>query len=413
MSLLMDALRRAEAAGTAPAVEDTATATTAASPDMGAGTVPLQLEPLDGPLTGTATYATTANDPPPAASTTAPAPLAASARLQQKASAAAGVFATRRSSWHNHSLFVLSGVAAALTLLVAYYFGTGRSPVDSTRPVSTTLIDTPTEPARTTAPLEVEREPAPANNPGEAAAIPLPPAPVAVDDTAQPVPTPASDDNAHEPAQTQPTATPRMEIHKSQHSPTVPPALQRAYHAYRAQRYQQAEQLYGEVLHRYPSNRDALLGLAAVALHLGDRQRAHDYYARLLDYDPADKAALIGLQGLSGDTHSLEEGSKLKYWLQSDPDNAQLHFALGNRYAAVGQWQEAQQAYFDAFRLQQNSAEYAFNLAVSLDQLNQRDQALAYYRQARNLAVSGGALFSVEQLEQRIRQLAALPENAP
>lgn len=406
----MDALRRAEAASAAPAVEDTATATTAAPPDQATGSAPLQLEPLDAALTGTSNYATTANDSPPVASTPAPAPLVAPDTLNQKAAAAAGAFATRRSSLHNRSLFALSGVATALTLLAAYYFGTGRPPLDSTLSVSATLIDTPAEPAATTPPQEAESESTTTNDVGEPAALPSQSETVAADDIVQPAPTP--DVHAHEPAQTQPTATPRMEIHKSRYSPTVPPALQQAYHAYRAQRYQQAEQLYGEILHRYPSNRDALLGLAAIALHQGERQRAHDYYARLLEYDPVDKAALIGLQGLSGDRHSLEEGSRIKYWLQSDPDNAQLHFVLGNQYVATGQWQEAQQAYFDAFRLQPDSAEYAFNLAVSLDQLNQRDQALVYYRQARDLAERGGSLFSVEQLEQRIRQLATLLENA-
>jgi len=182
-------------------------------------------------------------------------------------------------------------------------------------------------------------------------------------------------------------------------------ALRHAYQAYQRGDYTQAEQLYRQTLKSYPANRDAMLGLAAIALHDGNRRAARYYYERLVKADPADKTALLALQGLSGGQYSLESGSKLKYWLQTDQNNAQLHFALGNQYAASAQWKEAQQSYFEAYSLASGNADYAFNLAVSLDQLGQSSQALDFYRKAQQLAGKSGALFSASQLERRIHQL--------
>jgi uncharacterized protein HemY len=58
-----------------------------------------------------------------------------------------------------------------------------------------------------------------------------------------------------------------------------------------------------------------------------------------------------------------------------------LHVALGNLYAEHNQWALAQQAYFDAYSLNA-SAENAFNLAVSLDQMGKPKLALPYYQHA-------------------------------
>lgn len=199
----------------------------------------------------------------------------------------------------------------------------------------------------------------------------------------------------------------RIEIRKSQTIRSVHPLLQQAYSAYRQQDYAQAEQLYRQAAKRYPGNRDALLGLAGIAMHQGNLRAARYYYESLLKAHPGDKVASVALQSLTGSDDSLQESSQIKHWLQTDRDNAQLHFALGNRYAQSGQWQEAQSAYFDAVRINPDVADYAFNLAVSLDQLGLYEQALTYYRKARDLSSHSGGLFSLAQLDNRIGKLEA------
>ena len=66
-----------------------------------------------------------------------------------------------------------------------------------------------------------------------------------------------------------------------------------------------------------------------------------------------------------------------------------LHFTLGNQLAQQGRWAEAQQEYFKAFAAEPDNADFAYNLAVSLDHLRQPRLALEYYRRA--LALAEGA----------------------
>ena len=87
--------------------------------------------------------------------------------------------------------------------------------------------------------------------------------------------------------------------------------------------------------------------------------------------------------------------------LAKQPDDANLHAALGNLYAEQNQWPAAQQAYFDAYRLQA-SADNAFNLAVSLDQMGKSKLALPYYQRALTLAKTGSNGIDIAALEARI-----------
>jgi tetratricopeptide (TPR) repeat protein len=87
---------------------------------------------------------------------------------------------------------------------------------------------------------------------------------------------------------------------------------------------------------------------------------------------------------------------------------APLAFALGNVYASQQRWNEAQSAYFDAFLFARQSNEtainpdYAYNLAVSLEQINQPEAALDYYLQAQTLARAVTPGFDMQALTRRI-----------
>ena len=63
-----------------------------------------------------------------------------------------------------------------------------------------------------------------------------------------------------------------------------------------------------------------------------------------------------------------------------------MQFALGNLFARQGRWPEAQQSYFRAFSAMPENADYAFNLGVGLDRMNQPRLAQTYYRRALELA---------------------------
>ena len=82
-------------------------------------------------------------------------------------------------------------------------------------------------------------------------------------------------------------------------------------------------------------------------------------------------------------------------------------FALGNLYAAQARWSDAQEAYFEAYSRAPENPDYAFNLAISLEHLGQRQPALNYYRQAVEVAQSRPHGFDPAQAQSRIAELLA------
>jgi tetratricopeptide (TPR) repeat protein len=83
-----------------------------------------------------------------------------------------------------------------------------------------------------------------------------------------------------------------------------------------------------------------------------------------------------------------------------------LNFALGNQLAQQRRWAEAQQEYFKAYSAEPDNADFAYNVAVSLDHLRQTRQALDYYQRAIALAEKRGASFDLGAARSRAAQLA-------
>ncbi len=183
----------------------------------------------------------------------------------------------------------------------------------------------------------------------------------------------------------------------------VTPLLLGAYQAYQRGDYVTAEQGYRQVLAKDAHNRDALLGLAAIAQQQGQDETAQLYYRQLLALDPRDPAAQTAMMAYSPNEGNTE--SRLKMLLAEQPRSAALHFALGNFYAGQSGWGDAQQHYFNAVTLEPANAQFAFNLAVSLDHLGQRKLAAQYYQQALQLDVSGHSGFDHAQAQQRLNDL--------
>ena len=182
--------------------------------------------------------------------------------------------------------------------------------------------------------------------------------------------------------------------------------LQTAYQDFQAGRLAQAETNYRQVLARDSHNRDAHMGLAAIAVRSGLLDSARAQYQAVLQRNPKDLAAHAALADLSQDRNTNTE-SQLKSLLAEQPQSAQLQFALANLYAEQQRWPYAQQAYFEAQRLAPEHPDYAFNLAVSLEHLGQPRLALEYYRRAIQLASRQNAQFDVRAAQQRVGVLTA------
>ncbi|MDP2091372.1 MAG: tetratricopeptide repeat protein, partial [Pseudohongiella sp.] len=206
-----------------------------------------------------------------------------------------------------------------------------------------------------------------------------------------------------------------LQISRAQ--PARDPNLQilSAYSAYQQGDYAAARRLYQQVLTESPTNRDALLGLAATALQQGDRISARSSYSRLLTLNPRDPFARAGMLETTSATDPIQRESDLNSLASEYPDIAAISFALGNHYASMQRWHEAQQAYYNAMltaRTEGNiiSPDYAFNLGISLERINQPQAAYNYYQEARVLSQQHAPGFDSSVLEQRIRMLErALP----
>jgi Flp pilus assembly protein TadD len=201
---------------------------------------------------------------------------------------------------------------------------------------------------------------------------------------------------------TRPSST-GVSVQRKVATDTITPALLDAYQAYQRGDYVSATQGYREVLSKDSRNRDALLGLAAIAQQQGQDETAQHYYRQLLLLDPRDPVAQSAMMAFSTDGGNRE--SRLKALLAEQPRSATLHFALGNFYSEQSAWGDAQQYYFNAHTIEPSNAQFTFNLAVALDHLAQRKLAAQFYQQALQLDVSSNSGFDHAQAQQRLNEL--------
>ena len=342
--------------------------------------------------------------------------------------AAAGVFSAKLPSANrqanNKKLLLIGAVSLLLLMLLGLYV---YSYIDSLNP-STVLAPRPPitqPPASPVVPSQVVSEADGANaavvSPNEAdpdkddevaeAKAPSQPsasereqekAPMVEAKTAQP-PRP------QEVVMGEPVAAPDEGALKITRNPVVVgvhPDLSAAYQAFNKGDDATAQYHYRKVLQSDVRNTDALLGMAAVASRQGRTPDAAGWYAKVLEVDPRNTIAQAALASGYAQVDPIGAESRIKNMLAQKPDAAHLHAALGNVYVERGDWPQAQQAYFQAYHHASTNADYAFNLAVSLDHLGKSSLALQYYKQAQALlSQSGSGNIDPAQLEARILQL--------
>lgn len=194
---------------------------------------------------------------------------------------------------------------------------------------------------------------------------------------------------------------------------SIDPLVSDAYAAYRRGSLDAAERLYRQVLSGSPQHRNALLGLIAIATLKEETGVAMDLYSQLLARDPSDPVARAGLLELRPGGSITEQERELKRLVDRHPEIAALAYALGNFYGSVQRWTNAQQAYYRALQLAKTDAvqsgsvnpDYAFNLAISLEHLNQAPAAQTYYLQALEFANSHPAGFDVAVARSRLENM--------
>jgi tetratricopeptide (TPR) repeat protein len=385
MSLLMDALRKAEEAkraaaqSEAPSPQETALASMELSPSSDSG---LALEPLEAPAQN------------------APAAPAARDEAHEEAQRKAiqNAFAAKaHSKSPNDQIFLVAliGVACLGFISLGAYVWWQMQPRGNLTPPQAppSLAKAPQALPAAPTPMPLPRAEAPANRAERSPAF------------ATNLPTPADEKSfgrlPNAAAVPEPPSSP---IRITQSRQRVSPLLEQGYAALQQGNLVQAQQAYDKMLAADPKNLDALYGLAAIAVQRQQLALAEEYYLRIIEANPRDAVAQAGLAGLTAQPGSNAE-SRLKALIAEQPDVPQLQFALGNVYAQSQRWRDAQQAYFLAYKNDSDNPDNAFNLAVSLDQLHQEKLAAQYYGEALRLAANRPAAFSREQAQARLRDL--------
>jgi tetratricopeptide (TPR) repeat protein len=170
-----------------------------------------------------------------------------------------------------------------------------------------------------------------------------------------------------------------------------------------------AESAYRQALTKSPGNVTAMSALANVLVQQGNTQEAQALFVETLQKDPENLTAKTGLINLSAaDPSNLSAGSELKQLLTEHPQEAYLHASLGNFHARRNEWPSAQASYFEAFALDPENPDYAFNLAIGLDQIGKSDIAINYYEKAIELLDKRPARFIKTDVERRLNELKGL-----
>lgn len=397
MSLLLDALRRAEQEKLAKQAERPATpereraAATKASPAASG----LELQPLASGVAGAAA----ANAPAmPGRSEHE----SAQALLKAKPPAAEPA---RRGG----ALWAAAGAILVVVAAVGVYVWYS---VQALAPKTVVRTRPPAIPAPM--PLPQVARSAATPGPAAAASAPFTAAPAIATVTPQPVPEPAK--SAAAPQSTDqmvmnllreaaaPAAQP-LRLSQTTPTPRVPADVATGYEALRNGNLATARRSYAAALASDPSNLDAQLGLATVEARGGNRAAAAAHYRRALELDPRNATALAGLASLADFSRPDALESQLREDVARHPQSSALRFTLGNLLASQSRWNEAQVEFFEAHRLEPASADIVFNLAVSLDHLGQSRLATDYYRRALAAARTQATQFDPAPVERRLAEL--------
>ena len=179
--------------------------------------------------------------------------------------------------------------------------------------------------------------------------------------------------------------------------------LQNAYQAFVSGNTNEAKSLYRSVLKQDIYQTDALLGMAAIAQKQGRFADASGWYQKALKTDPKNPVALAGLAATRPQQSPISQEQRLKKLISQQPYHAQHYANLGNLYAAQRAWTKAQAAFFEANRHDKQNAQFAFNLAVSLEHLGKPSLAVQHYQRALDLVRSQNlSVPNATQIQQRL-----------
>jgi len=158
--------------------------------------------------------------------------------------------------------------------------------------------------------------------------------------------------------------------------------LQKALRYHRQGKFNQAIQMYRQVLRVKPDHRDALFNLASAYIQLTAYSEALPLLKKLRSYDDGNPEVLVNLaiveigMGKSAEAiHLLDLAAK-----QYEEPKFEIYFHRAAALSRLGRLEEALLSYKKAEELNPKHPTLNFNLAVLCDKLHQYNEAVNYYR---------------------------------
>jgi tetratricopeptide (TPR) repeat protein len=201
---------------------------------------------------------------------------------------------------------------------------------------------------------------------------------------------------------------PQPQIRRSLLRAAVDSDILRGYKALEQNQFTQAREAYSQALANNPTQRDALLGIAYAHQALGNAEQAVATLRRLVELYPRDSDGMSALYLISGGD-PLSEETRFKQLLERSEYPSAVYYTLGVIYYEQSRFGEAERSFSRATALSPNQPDYAFNLALSLDQLGRARDAARQYVAALNLSNQTNAVFSRDLARARLKILTATP----
>ncbi len=200
----------------------------------------------------------------------------------------------------------------------------------------------------------------------------------------------------------------QLQIQRGTLKASVDADVMRGYKALSQNQFSQAREAYSQVLSSNPTQRDALLGIAYAHQALGNTDQAVSTLRRLVELYPRDSDGMSALYLIGGGDLVAEE-TRFKQLLDRSEYPAAVHYTLGVIYFEQRRFGEAERAFSRASSLSPTQPDYAYNLALALDQLGRSRDAARQYVVALNLANQTSAVFSRDLARARLKILTATP----
>lgn len=182
------------------------------------------------------------------------------------------------------------------------------------------------------------------------------------------------------------------------------PFYRKAFQLHQKKQFDQAIQMYRQLLNKYPKDYRTRFNLAAAFIETGQYNEARDLFYELHQEKPEDKAAVLNLAIAEIGLDRLQEAIEhLEKMAEADgPLTFEIQLYLGVANSRIGKLEEAIAWYEKAEKCYPGNPRLLFNMGLAFDKQQQYQKALMYY--SRYLQQKGSTRDSrYQQVSERVK----------